>query len=224
MSRNHVVLVGLAILTSIFLPPAASAKDSSISFDTDRDGFGWAIVSGENTSMSDMDDLDSFDNLKEKYGDEFLFLREGDNRYVIRDRGLMERAQRAEKPVNDAGRELGESVTLQAQEALGNSKDARERARLARSIGRLSRQIARAERRGDDTEDLERDLDKLQRQLDDMEESSRDQKMTSREKMKIKTGSEESSRHLKHATHHLKQEMRDILHDAKARHLAEPVR
>ena len=75
--------------------------------------------------MSDMDDLDSFDNLKEKYGDEFLFLREGDNRYVIRDRGLMERAQRAVKPVNDAGRELGESVTLQAQEALGNSKDAR---------------------------------------------------------------------------------------------------
>src|SRR5439155_21072201 len=87
MPRSHVVLVGLAILTSIFLPPAASAKDSSISFDTDRDGFGWAIVSGENTSMSDMDDLDSFDNLKEKYGDEFLFLREGDNRYVIRDRG-----------------------------------------------------------------------------------------------------------------------------------------
>ena len=56
-----------------------------------------------------------------------------------------------------------------------------------------------------------------------MEDSSRDERYTIRDKTKIKTKSEEASRHLKDATKHLKQEMRDILRDAKARHLAEPV-
>ena len=33
-----------------------------------------------------------------------------------------------------------------------------------------------------------------------------------------------ASRHLKQATHHLQDTMHDILQDAKARHLAEPMR
>ena len=223
MSRNHVVLAALAFLATVLLPAAASAKSYSYGYDTDRDRFGWAIVSDGNNTTSDLEDNEALDKLKEEYDGDFLFLREGDDHYVIRDRGLIERAQRAARPVNDAGRELGEAVRVQVSEALGSSKDGRERARLARSIARQSREIARAERRGDDTENLERDLDKLQRQLDDMEESSRDQKLTIREKTKIKTRSEEASRHLKDATKHLKYEMRDILRDAKARHLAEPV-
>ena len=225
MSRDHAVLTALAFLASVLLPAAASAMDPSYGFDTDRDRFGWAIMSGGNSTTSDVEDQEALDKLKEEYGgDDFLFLREGDDRYVIRDRGLIERAQRAVKPVNEAGRELGEAVSEQVHLALGTSKDARERARLGRSIGRLSREIARAARRGDDTEDLERGRDKLQRQLDDMEESSRDQRVTVREKTKTKTRSEEASRHLKQAAHHLQDTMHDILHDAKARHLAEPMR
>ena len=223
MSRNHVVLVALAFLATVLLPARASASSNSYGFDTDHDRFGWAIVSDGNSTTTDLDDQEALDRLKEEYDGDFLFLREGDERYVVRDRGLIERAQRAAAPVNEAGRELGEAVSVQVREALGNSKDARERARLGRNIGRLSREIARAERRGNDTEDLERDLSKLQRQLDDMEDSSRDERYTIRDKTKIKTKSEEASRHLKDATKHLKQEMRDILRDAKARHLAEPV-
>ena len=224
MSRSHVVLVALAFLASVLLTAAASSKSDSYGYNTNLELFGWAIVSDGNSTTSGLADVEAFDRLHEKYDGDFLFIREGDDHYVIRDRGLIERAQRAAKPVNDAGRELGEAVSVQVRDALGNSKDDRERSRLARSIGRVSREIARAERRGNDTEDLERDLDKLERQLDDLENSSRDQKITVREKTKVKTRSEEASRHLKDATKHLKHEMRDILHDAKERHLAEPVR
>ena len=225
MSRNHVVLAALAFLASVLLPAAASANKSySYGYDTDRDRFGWAIVSEGNSTTTDLDSQQVLDRLKEEYDGDFLFFRDGDDTYVIRDRAMIERAQRAAKPVNDAGRELGEAVSVQVREALGNSKDARERARLARSIGRLSREIARAERRGDDTEDLERDLDRLQRQLDDLEESTGAEKMTVKEKTKIKMRSEEASRNLKQATQRLQNEMREILSDAKARRLAEPVR
>ena len=224
MSRNHVVLAALAFLASVLLPAAASAKGYSYGYDTDRDRFGWAIVSEGNSTTSDLEDLEAFDHLKHEYDGDFLFIRDGDDHYVIRDRAMIERAQRAAKPVNDAGRELGEAVSVQVREALGNSRDARERARLARSIGRLSREIARAERRGDDTSDLERDLDRLQGQLDDLEESTGAEKITVKEKTKIKMRSEEASRNLKQATQRLKNEMREILSDAKARRLAEPVR
>jgi len=131
MSRNHVVLVALAFLASVLLPAAASARSDSYGYNTNLELFGWAIVSDGNSTTSGLADVEAFDRLHEKYDGDFLFIREGDDHYVIRDRGLIERAQRAAKPVNDAGRELGEAVSVQVREALGNSKDDRERSRLA---------------------------------------------------------------------------------------------
>src|SRR2546429_301353 len=144
MSRNHVVLVALAFLATVLLPARASANSNSYGFDTDRDRFGWAIVSDGNSTTTDLDDQEAFDRLKEEFDGDFLFLREGDDRYVVRDRGLIERAQRAAAPVNEAGRELGEAVSVLVLEALGTLKGARALAQLGREIIPLLRETALA--------------------------------------------------------------------------------
>ena len=229
MSRTKVALAALAFLAPAALfsaahQPLATAGGYSYGWDKDQDDpdrLGWAIVSGENTSMSDMKDMGSMDKLKSEFGDEFLFLRLGEDRYVIRDRALMNRAKDAARPLQDAGREVGEAARAQAEEALGGTHGALEQARLARRIAKVSKRIALREDEGESTEDLERELDGLQQQLDNLTDDSRDERTTDRESRDRRT--RDASERLQKAVKHLNQEMRDILREAKSRHLAEPV-
>src|SRR3989442_8360516 len=138
-----IALLGLSVAASIPASARASARASSHSwvgshshgFDNDRESLGWAIVSGNNTSMSDMKDLDSMDMLKSEFGKEFLYIRLGEDRYVIRDPALMRRAQDAVRPMQEAGQEIGEAARAQAEQALAGSQDTREQARPARRLG-----------------------------------------------------------------------------------------
>lgn len=221
MSRMNAAFVGLAILSLAAIPSAvlagnASASSYSYGYDDEADRLSWALVSGNDKSTSDMDEMDSLDKLKSEYGDEFLYVRQGQDRYVIRDRGLLERAHRATEAVGDAGRAIGESAMMRVKLALGDSREGRERARLARRIARISRDIARRERDGEDTEDLEKQQEELQQQIDEMGNETHD----SAESRQDEARSRDASRRMREATRHLREEMRDILHDAKARHLA----
>ena len=153
--------IALATLAAALMAAGASAGSYGYDHGNDRDPLSWTIVSGDNTSMSDMQDLDSMDDLKERFGDEFLFIRLGEDRYVIRDRALMKRAEEAARPMRDAGREIGKAARAQAKAALSNSRGAREQARLSVRIAKLSGRIARLESRGEPTEDLEREQERL---------------------------------------------------------------
>ncbi len=228
MPRTTTVLAALAFVASAALgaaaPKAATAGSYSYGFDNDQDNLGWAIVSGgDNITMSDAQDARSIEKLKAEFGPEFLYIRSGGDRYVVRDRALMKRAKDAARPMEEAGREIGEAVSAQVEQALGGSRDARDQARLARRIASLSRRIARLERRGESTEDLEKELDRLQRQLDDLADDSRDEHASSREERARSDRTEEASARLNKAVRHLRQEIRDILREAKSRHLAERV-
>ena len=69
MIRKLSLVFAAALLASVATPPSPSAD--SYSFGSDRGeggGFGWAIVSGGSSSMSEMQDLDSVDDLKEIAG------------------------------------------------------------------------------------------------------------------------------------------------------------
>ena len=132
MTRPKITLLLLAGLVTLSLAagrPAASGY--SYGYDEDPDHFGWAIISDGNTSMSGMDDLDSLDRLKSKFGDEFLYLRVDEARYVVRDRALMKRAKDAARPLQEAGQEVGKAARAQAEDALAGSRDARAQAKLA---------------------------------------------------------------------------------------------
>jgi len=231
MSRMKVALAALAFLAPAALfaaahQPLASAGSYSYGFDNDRkdhDDLGWAIVSGDNTSMSDMQDLGSMDKLKSEFGDEFLYLRLGEDRYVVRDRALMKRAQDAARPLKEAGKEVGEAARAQAEEALSGTYGARGQARLARRIAKVSKRIAIRESEGESTEDLEQELDGLQQQLDSMTDDSLDERAADGESRNRSARTRDASERLRKAVKHLNEEMRDILRDAKARHLTERV-
>jgi len=221
--RAFPALAFLAVLGLAALPAGVLAGKYAHGFDdNERARLGWAIVSGENTNMSDMSDLDSMDKLKSEFGDEFLYIRLGSDRYVIRDRSLMKRALDALRPMQEAGREIGVIARAHAEQALEGSQDARERAKLARRIAKLSGKIAQRESRGETTEDLEREQERIQRQLDDLTDDSRDE-LTRREERDQGARDREASARVGKAARRLNQEMRDILRDAKSRRLAKRV-
>src|SRR6185503_14215308 len=117
MPHPKMLLASFASLVAVLALAGVSAAnhEHGYSFGSD-DNLGWAIVSDDNTSMSDMSTLDSMDDLKSEFGDEFLYIRLGKDRYVIRDRALMRRAQEAARPMQEAGREIGEIARAQADE------------------------------------------------------------------------------------------------------------
>jgi len=215
--------IALATLAAALMAAGASAGSYGYDHGNDRDPLSWTIVSGDNTSMSDMQDLDSMDDLKERFGDEFLFIRLGEDRYVIRDRGLMKRAEEAARPMRDAGREIGKAARAQAEAALSGSRGAREQARLSARIAKLSGRIARLESRGEPTEDLEREQERLERQLEDLADDSGEGRAATREERGRSLRTEQARERMHKAARRLNEEMREILRQAKARHVAEPV-
>jgi len=235
MRRTKTVLLTLAVLAAAAVPAPLVARSASAQHSSNRYAYGfdtlqpdhlsWAIVSHGNTSNSDMEALDDLDKLKDDYGEEFLYIREGDDRYVIRDHAMVERAQRALEPMHEAGREIGVAVGAKVSRSFSMSEDAREQARLGRRIGRLSRQISRLSREGEDTKDPEREQAKLQRELDELQEKSdaRDDHRSRKSDAELDGKTEKASRHMKDAAKHLKHEIRAIFSEAKERHLAERV-
>src|SRR2546426_12094838 len=107
--------LAMAVLTLAAIPANASAGRYTYGLDNDRDYLGWAIVSHDNTSMSGLDDLDSVERLESDFGEEFLYIRLGSDRYVIRDRSLIARAQDAAKPMHEAGRVVGKIARARAE-------------------------------------------------------------------------------------------------------------
>ena len=213
-----VTLVSLTLL-SAFVPVAAFAKSHSWSHGSgshDPDRIGWAIVTGDRNNSSNLDP-EELSEMQSTVGGKFLYIHDGDDRYVILDRGLIARAERAMEPMHEAGREIREAVRAQVGYSV---RYAGEQGRLAGRIGMLSGKIARCSVRGEDTEALEQERDELQHELDRMQERQEAEHDDARE-AELSRATERASRHMEEATKKLDRELRDILREAKERHLAE---
>jgi hypothetical protein len=88
MRRTTLFLLAFAVLA-----PSAFAHESPSGAGTHY--LRWAVVSHGNISTSDTDGLNDVDLLRRQYGDEFLYIWSDDQRYVIRDRAMVDRAYRA---------------------------------------------------------------------------------------------------------------------------------
>lgn len=226
------VLLSVLALGILAVPAPSFAKGDhsyrsgySYGTDSDRDhGLGWAIVTGENTNISDLDDIESIDGLKKRFGDEFLYIRDGHDRYIIEDREMMERAQRASQSVQKYGREVGEAARARAHETLAVSKLAREQAVLARRQATLTRRIADRARRGESTRALERELDAITDALEESRENmDASEGMTDHERDQLDQRQEAASDRLHRAIRDCRADLREILRDAKAKHLAKRI-
>jgi hypothetical protein len=150
MTRSKVLFasaVFLASLAVVGMPAGTSAHGYGYGYDKDDD-LGWAIISGDDTNISDMRDLDSMDDLKARFGDEFLYIRLDESRYVIRDRGLIKRAEDAAGPMKRAAKEIGMAAKMQAKAALSESRGAArhqrlEHARTKAAEDRLHKEVQR---------------------------------------------------------------------------------
>ncbi|HZI89212.1 MAG TPA: hypothetical protein VFD83_02035, partial [Candidatus Polarisedimenticolia bacterium] len=139
MPRASTALAALAFLGAISCCNLASASSYHYGFDNDdndKDRFGWALVRDGHNSSSDLK-FDDMDEIKDRYGNNFLYIRDGDDRFVIRDRGLMRRAEASMKPIGEAGREIGQAVGAKVGYSMSRSNGSREKARVARQISRL---------------------------------------------------------------------------------------
>jgi hypothetical protein len=142
---------------------------------------------------------------------------------VIRDRRLMRRAEDSLKPIEEAGHEIGKAVGAKVSYSMRRSEGSREQARVARRIGRIARRIARLSEDGEDTRDLEIEKRQLQRQLDSMREDRSASHDEEEREADLDAATERASRHMREATRRVDQQLRDILREAKSRHVAERV-
>jgi len=188
-----------------------------------RDSLSWAIVSPDHNSTTNLDEMESLDQLKEKYGDEFLYVRQGGERYVIQDKGLMKRAEDAAKPMQEAGRELGEAVSQQVKEALAYTHHSPEEAELYREQARLTRQIVRRSLHGESTDDLEREQDRVSREIEKLSDDRAQEAEDNADRVNRSEKTRAATKKVQEAARHVHEEMRAILRDAKSRNLAKRI-
>lgn len=236
--RGTPIWTGFAAALALILTGAAYGSDHSHGSDHygsdysysyghdwhSRDSLSWAIVSpDQNSTTTNLDDRESLDDMKEKYGDSFLYIRQGSERYVIQDKGLMKRAQDAAKPMQEAGRELGEAVSLQVKEAFAGYHGRHEEGELIRKQARLARQIVRRSMRGEPTDDLEREQDRVSREIEKLSDDRAHEADENVDRVTRSEKTKAATKRVQDAAHHVHEEMRSILRDAKSRNLAKRI-
>ena len=227
MSRATLALasftvLGLALLSTALTRPATAGYGFGFGND-DSSRLRWALIDGDRNNSTNLSDPDDLEELKSTYGSRFLYIRDGDDRYVIKDRRMMDRARESMKPVQEAGREIGKAVGEKVSYSMRRSGTARERARLERRLSRIESRIARLSGRGEDTDDLENERQELQQELRAMKNNRRVEHDAEERQADLDAATERASRHMREATRKMDQTMRDILKESKSRHLAEPV-
>jgi len=223
MHRIRAVMLAAGLVLTLAAPAARADNFSSgYGFGNDDD-FAWTIVSGDNTSMSGQLDQEKLDDLKDRFGSRFLYIEDKDQGWVITNRGLIDRAQRASQRIGKYGREIGEMARASAKLALDARRPNREIGRLREERRELRREIDRAERNGDSTDELEKELFKVNVAIQANEGMAQSWKLSSEERDDLTRRREAASAKLREAVREIHQEMRDILQDARERHLAERV-
>jgi hypothetical protein len=187
------------------------------------DDFGWVIVDGEQTSMSAMDDMESVNDLKDRFGDNFLYIRDGKDHYVITDEELVARGRRAGLSMKYYGKQLGMLARDRAQGARGSEKYARKMAAIGKLQADLGRELARRSLNGESTEKQRREMEDLTEQMDELRSDMQKSQNTGVNSEEMDHRIDELSKKVKKAAREAEEEMHDILHDAKAQHLAKRV-
>jgi hypothetical protein len=229
MGRPLWSFLAAAIIVVAAPPPSAAADEPSnghthgyVPREGAHDNLEWIIVSGGITSLSDMSDMESLESLRLQFGSRFLYLRDGDDHYVIKDEQLIDRAQRAARSIKLYGKEMGMLARFEVQGAQGSGKSARKIAAMRQ------RPVPHGEAAGrnprDESNDrLERDVVRLIDDMDALRTDPRQDEVTTARSRDLERRSEALSKRLERAVREGHEELRDVLHDAKERNLAKRV-
>lgn len=213
------VLPGVAII-----PRAAQAKSDSHSGASHTDSrFGWAIRTDGNWHISEIEDMNSIEDLPKKYGDDFLYIRDGEKKYVIVDPAMLDRAERAHRRIKMHASQISALASASAELAMSRVNGTWERRRLEKTEWKLERAIENGKRHGDDTRQAERDLKLVRDQLARLEERD-GEALPESERRELEERRDRASEGLDEAVESIRKEMHAILREAIEKDLAEPVR
>lgn len=178
------VTLGASSATTVYLKSrsdkgrSTTHRSTLVTTDDENPHFAYVIVTAGESGVSgsgDGDDFAAASRMRDDEKGDFIWVRIGDERYVIRDAALIAEAHRWEQPVLELGRKQSEIGAKQArvgamQAKIGaqQSKIGARQSRIGQEQGRLSTEVARAQSRGDDTEDLQRQIDELGERMNDL--------------------------------------------------------
>ena len=133
MTRTHSLLCAMTLLLSL-LPAPSSAASRTSSFAFNDDNFSWAIFS-YHEHVQFLNGYTTIEDLKKQYGDEFLYVRDGTREYVIKDKGIIDRARRTGAKVADYSAEIGEVAVDDRARDAGLARDRLDRDRVEAVAG-----------------------------------------------------------------------------------------
>jgi chromosome segregation ATPase len=175
----------LAAALSMQAPVAAKDKGHTQSRtiwshtdDSNRD-FSYIIVEEGGDNMSgcgDMADYNEAARLAKSSGQDLVWARLDGKRYVILDKGVVEKTRKAMEPVKALGAQQSavgdqQSKLGDKQSALGDKQSALgdKQSELGDRQARISEKISERQAKGSPTDDLERELDKIQQQQEELQ-------------------------------------------------------
>ena len=215
------VSVFSAVATIVVAPPAFAHK-GGYSYGTDDD-FSWAFVSDNGRKISGNLNSDDIGKLKDRYDGEFLYIRDGEERWVITDPDMIDRAHRAEEQIKNYNKEISEIANAEAKFAMAGMNNDKKQAKLSQRRRALEDRIGKLEERGEDTSDLDRELFEVKVESEALTNMHKNAQLTAEEQRDLTERRDRASARLKKGMQKIEADLRKILADAKERGLAERV-
>jgi len=210
--------VSLTLLLSSFpstgIVPACKAAQGN-------EDFGWTIISGK--SQANMGQLSPrmIQDLRHRYGDRFLVIRDGEESYVITDEALVRRGEDIASEIRNYQPEIGDMAQAEARLSLSKQNHEEQKDALKERRKKILTAIEVNERNGRPTEDLERELFQATVQLQAIRGLEENSRLSAGEEKKLVRQRERASARVKVGTDRINREMRELLDMAKSRGLAE---
>lgn len=216
MARPHPLLFAMTLLASLALPSLSTAGSQTKNFVFDDD-FDWAIFS-KHEHVQLLNGYRWVQELKKQYGEEFLYVRDLEEKFVITDKGLIERAERSSAKIADYSTDIGEVAGARARLSLAQMRN--DEGDLKEQQRRLEDAIEEREQKGKSTRGLRAELFRVKAKRQSLDRSSR---ITPEERKGLEKRVDKASARLKRGMQKIEDEIREILEDAKERNLAHPV-
>lgn len=185
------------------------------------DELGWAIIHDDHTRSSSLHDLDEIEDLQTRFGDDLLYIRDGDERYVITNRALIDRAEDASHRIVDPAKAIAKA---EARLAVRQVQSVKARVKLENAETQLEAAIERQELRDKEADELRRALERVREELEQIEATGERRHVTSSEQKELERRRDEAHERLEKAVSEMRSEIREILREAKDKDLAKRIR
>ena len=222
-ARNLVQIMAMvAIASLIATPSSARGRNQGQDFNEDGD-FSWTVISPDGQAMASQLYRDRIDEWKDRFGEEFLIIRDGEHKYVIADKELFQRAKRASGEIRKHSSEIGAYANAQARLSMAEMRTDERQAELKERRRQIEREIQDRERRGRSTDALDQKLLAVTSELQALRSMQTQNRLSPDEKRALRRRSDEASERVQRVVDRINQEMRSIYETAKSRNLAHPV-